>query len=257
MSSRGDLQGVSPVSGVMTDPEQYWNRAGQVGYEEAMYSSSKVAVHVKTGMRRIILEAAQSVGLGQDSSVLELGCGDGDLAIQFLSKHFKTVDAVDLAPAGIERANQHRPPNATFICSDITTMPFDEGQKWDAVFMIGILHHVKAATPTIIERLTKVTNKLIVLEPNGNHLGRKFLETLPSYKRAGEDSFRVNEFVNIFSKNAFQVKYFKRFNLFPNFTPDGFYPFIRRFEPWIENSKVLNFLCTCQVFAFEKDSTLA
>ena len=236
-----------------TAPEQYWNRAGEVGYAEAMYTSGKVATHVKTGMRTTILEAAQSVGLNQNSTILELGCGDGDLANEFLSKHFKSIEAHDLAPAGIESANKNRRPNTQFFCSDITKLTFEPGKRYDSVFLIGILHHVKKETPDIIERLIKITDKIVVLEPNGNHIGRKFLETLPSYKNAGEDSFRKKEFEKIFTDRGFSQTYFKRFNLFPNFTPDGLFPMVKRLEPMIENTKALNFLCTCQVFAFEKN----
>lgn len=244
----------SKNTSTMSDPEQYWNRAGEVGYTEAMYSSGLVGNHVKTSMRTHILHAARVLELNENSNILELGCGDGDLANNFLSKHFKTIEAHDLAPAGIERAIQFRQFNTNFFCSDITQLQFDPSKRFDAVFFIGILHHVKSATPSIIEKVSKITDKIVVMEPNGNHLIRKFLETLPSYRRAGEDSFRKTELERIFTNCGYTELYFKRFNLFPNFTPEGIFPLVKGIEPSIENSKSLDFLCTNQIFSFSKAS---
>ncbi len=236
----------------MSAPEQYWNKAGELGYADAMYSSSLVGKHVIVRTRSHLLNAAHKLSLDKNSNILELGCGDGEMANNFLSEHFKSVEAHDLAPAGIERANKYRKPNAKFFCTDITQLSFTPGTHYDAVFLIGILHHVKAQTPSIIQKIAQVTNKVIVMEPNGNHLARKFLELLPSYRRAGEDSFRKKQIEKIFSESGFQEAYFQRYNIFPNFTANSLYPFLKRLELVIEGSKYLDFLCNSQILAFEK-----
>jgi hypothetical protein len=116
--------------------------------------------------------------------------------------------------------------------------------------LVGILHHVKSATPAIVGRLSKVAPKVVVMEPNGNHPGRKAAEFLPSYRAAGEQSFRTKELLRIFEANGYQQVFYRRFSIFPNVTPTWFYKLGLPFEPAIERSW-LNRLCINQVFGFE------
>lgn len=235
-----------------TAPEKYWNQAGEVGYTQAMYSNSLVADHVKNSIWTNVLNAAAVLGLDGKSEILELGCGDGDLANNCLSFKFASVEGHDLAPAGIERANLNRKPNTHFICSDITRISFPPNKKFDAVFFIGVLHHVKASTPSLVQSISHLTDKIVVMEPNGNHIVRKALERLPSYKAAGEDSFRKDELSGIFQSCGYREVYYRRFNFFPNFTPKSIFAMGKHLEPWIENSSLLGRMCTNQVFSFRK-----
>jgi cyclopropane fatty-acyl-phospholipid synthase-like methyltransferase len=236
----------------LNQPEQYWNQAGELGYVRAMYTSDKVGQHVKGQIWSQVVEAASRLGLNEKSKVLELGCGDGELANHVLAKHFNTVDAYDLSPAGIDRANLHKSPNARFYCEDITQLKFPDQTKYDAVFFVGILHHVKKQTPQILDQISRVTDKVIVMEPNGNHLVRKFLEQTPTYRKAGEDSFRLELIRGLFTDRHFQQVYYRRFNFCPNFTPASIFPILKKAEEFIDRNAALDFLCTNQIFAFEK-----
>lgn len=237
----------------ITASELYWNKVGEAGYNSSVYKSKRVAARVSTHMGTLMLEASRSLGLGNQSKVLELGCGDGSFANDILAANFKSVDAYDMAPAAIERANKFKKENIRFHCADITQLEFENAQRWDAVFLVAILHHVKDATPTIISRLAKVAKYVIVMEPNGNNVVRKLLELLPSYQRAGEDSFRRKNLKKIFSDYGYEENFFRMFNLFPNLTPDSLYPLVTKIEPWVENSKFFNGLCTAQVFGFKNN----
>ena len=110
------------------------------------------------------------------------------------------------------------------------------------------LHHIKASTPQGLRSLARVTDKIVVLEPNGNHLLRKLLELTPNYRSAGEDSFRTREMVDIFSASGWRTMVRKRLNLFPNFTPGPVYRLLAPLEPYIEESPLLNALCTVNMF---------
>jgi hypothetical protein len=136
----------------------------------------------------------------------------------------------------------------TFFSTDLVTLDYDALPQYDGVFLIGILHHIKAATPAVLRSLTRVTDKIVVLEPNGNNLVRKLLEFTPSYRSAGEDSFRTRELTDIFSQAGWRTMVAKRLNLFPNFTPSLAYRLLAPVEPYIERSSFLNALCTVNMF---------
>jgi hypothetical protein len=117
---------------------------------------------------------------------------------------------------------------------------------------MGILHHVKAATPAILKGLATRTSRIVVLEPNGDPVLRKLLELTPAYRAAGEDSFRTGELVDLLAAAGFRAQVHRRMNLCPNFTPRFLYRLLAPLEPRIEASAVLNALCTVNMFGFTK-----
>jgi hypothetical protein len=122
--------------------------------------------------------------------------------------------------------------------------------KYDGAFLMGFLHHVKAATPDLIRRLRATAGRVIVLEPNGNNIIRKLLEFTPTYRSAGEDSFRTNELMDIFANAGFRKVAWRRMNLFPNFTPGPIYRLLSALEPRIEASSFWRALCTVNMCSF-------
>jgi len=231
------------------EPEAYWNRAGELSYAEAMYASADVERHVRLRLWNIAIDIAAAVGIPHGGHVLDFGCGDGAFANEILATHYSAVDGYDLAPSAIERANAAAPgSHVKFFSSDLVTLDYGSLPRYDGAFLIGILHHIKAATPEALRSLARITDKIVVLEPNGNHLLRKLLELTPTYRNAGEDSFRTSEMVDIFSATGWHTMVRKRLNLFPNFTPGSVYRILAPIEPFIEQSPLLNALCTVNMF---------
>jgi SAM-dependent methyltransferase len=231
------------------EPEAYWNRAGEVSYGQAMYSSADVERHVRLRLWNIAIEIADEIGIPNNGRVLDFGCGDGAFANEALAPRYHAIDGYDLAPAAIVRANADAPgPHLKFFSADLLTLNYGALPRYDGAFLIGILHHIKAATPKVLQSLTQVTDKMIALEPNGNNIVRKLLEFTPSYRAAGEDSFRTQELIDIFSVAGWRTVVRKRLNLFPNFTPSVIYRMLAPIEPHIEGSSFLNALCTVNMF---------
>jgi SAM-dependent methyltransferase len=231
------------------EPEAYWNRAGEVSYAQAMYSSADVERHVRLRLWNVATDIAAQIGIPNDGRVLDFGCGDGAFANEMLASRYCAIDGYDLAPPAIERANATAPgPHLKFFSADLVALDYSALPRYDGAFLIGILHHIKAATPDILRSLAQVTDKLVVLEPNGNNVVRKLLELTPSYRSAGEDSFRTQEMIGIFSDAGWRTVIKKRLNLFPNFTPSLVYRLLAPLEPYIERSSFLNALCTVNMF---------
>jgi len=230
------------------NPETYWENAGKIGYDKAMYVSADVGTHITRRLWYKSIEMSRSIGMKASHRILDLGCGDGALANQVLAKCFKQVDGIDLSTAAIQRAQQNASANTHFEAHDITQFDYATLPKYDGIFMWGILHHVKLATPTILNKLRNVAPRLIILEPNGNHLLRKMLEFTPSYRRAGEDSFRTSELKKIFNDAGFTIQARERLNIFPNFTPKLLFHLLKRFEPVLEKTPILQGLCTVNLW---------
>jgi 2-polyprenyl-3-methyl-5-hydroxy-6-metoxy-1,4-benzoquinol methylase len=236
----------------MSEPERYWNTAGEVSYAKKMYASKDVEQHVRQGLWNVALEIADTLGVAPKGRVLDLGCGDGAFANHSLRRYGR-VDGYDLAPASIERARKEAPgDHYHYQTADLVKLDYNLLPKYDGVFMIGILHHVKQATPDIIRKIAQVTDRVIVLEPNGDNLLRKALELTPAYKAAGEDSFKTKEVAAIFEEAGFKTRVSRRMNLFPNFTPGFVYRALAPLEKKVETSAVLRALCTVNMFGFSK-----
>jgi SAM-dependent methyltransferase len=226
-------------------PEEYWNRAGELSYGEAMYGSADVERHVRQRLWDVAVNVADEIGIPPDGRILDYGCGDGAFANAVLASKYPEVHGYDLAPAAIERARSTaQGPHMTFVAADLVTLDYDKMPRFDGAFLIGILHHIKAQTPKVLRSLAGLTDKMVVLEPNGDHMVRKLLEFTPSYRAAGEDSFGTREMLDTFAANGWETVAYRRLNLFPNFTPGPIYRLLAPLEPLVEKSSFWNKLCT-------------
>jgi 2-polyprenyl-3-methyl-5-hydroxy-6-metoxy-1,4-benzoquinol methylase len=234
-----------------SNPDGYWDRAGEQGYGQVMYRSSDVESHVRGRLWQVAIDLAGKLDVPTDGHVLDFGCGDGAFANQVLAGHFRAVDGLDKSEAAIRRAQAESQHSATYRAVDLVAFDYDSLPRYDAAFLLGILHHVKAATPDIVRSLARRTGKMIVLEPNGNHLLRKALEYTPSYRDAGEDSFRSKDLMAIFAAAGWRTEIWRRLNLFPNFTPGFIYRRLAPIEPRIEQSRFWNALCTVDMYGLK------
>jgi SAM-dependent methyltransferase len=236
---------------VSLDPGSYWERAGAIGYGEAMFGSQAVEQHVNRRLWDIAVAIGRQLGLDRSARVLDLGCGDGAFANAVLAHHFAAVDGFDMAEAAIHRAQANAPgPHVRFAARDLTQLEFADAPQYEGAFLIGFLHHVKSATPAILGALHRITGRVVVLEPNGGHLLRKLLELTPAYRAAGEDSFRRRQLEAIFAEAGYRRVIWRRLNLFPNFTPQPLFRLLRRIEPAIEATPGLRALCTVDMYGF-------
>ncbi|HYM73834.1 MAG TPA: class I SAM-dependent methyltransferase [Stellaceae bacterium] len=232
-------------------PETYWNEAGALGYGAAMFASRAVEQHVNRRLWDVAIAIGGGLGLDAGARVLDLGCGDGAFANQVLAAHFAAVDGLDLSPAGIGRAEANAPrPQIRFRRCDIARLDFAELPRYDGAFLIGILHHIKSATPVVLRGLRGVTDRVVVLEPNGNHVLRRLLERTPAYRAAGEASFGRHALTALFAAAGYRCVTWRRLNLFPNFTPLPLFRLLRPLEPVIEATPILRALCTVDMYGF-------
>jgi 2-polyprenyl-3-methyl-5-hydroxy-6-metoxy-1,4-benzoquinol methylase len=234
------------------DPDIYWENAGTVGYGEAMFSSRTVEHHVNRRLWGMAISIGALLGLDRKSRVLDLGCGDGAFANSSLSREFASVEGIDLSEAAIRRATANAPgPHMRFHAEDITQLRFSGSERFDGAFLIGILHHVKPAAPAVLRALRGITDRVVVLEPNGDHVLRKLLEFTPAYRAAGEASFGARQLTRLFEDAGYRRVIHRRVNLFPNFTPHLLFRLLKPIEPAIEAMPGLRALCTVDLYGLE------
>ena len=213
-----------------------------------MYRSADVEAHVRGRLWSVAIDFADELGVPHNGRVLDLGCGDGAFANNVLATKYGAIDGLDLSEEAIKRAELLAKENTNYNAVDLTSFDYASLPRYDAAFLIGILHHVKSATSSIVSALAERTDAMIVLEPNGCHLVRKLLELTRTYREAGEDSFRRDELIEIFTTGGWIVKKYQRLNLFPNFTPAFVYHWLASLEPKIEASEFWSALCTVDMY---------
>lgn len=242
----------------MSQPEDYWEKAGELGYGEVMFKNREVERHVTGRLHQAAVDIGKQLGLNESSYVLDLGCGDGTFANHWLAGHFGRIDGFDRSEAAVRRArSEAAKPTVYFEAHDITSMDFSQLPHYDGVFLIGILHHVKVHAPSVVHALRKITSRVVVHEPNGDNIARKLLELTPSYRASGDDSFRRHEIQRLFEEARFRTVVCHRLNLFPNFTPELVFKTFLPLEPFIESTPGLRALCTVNMFGFVADHPLA
>ncbi len=112
--------------------------------------------------------------LPDGAKVLDLGCGAGVPATQFLSQRFDVI-GVDISAQQLELARTYA-PNATFIKSDMTSLSFPEATFDLIVAFYSIIHVPREEQPALVRNIYSW------LAP-----GRKFLATWPLTEWEGEE----------------------------------------------------------------------
>lgn len=237
------------------DSRPYWERAGSIGYHQAMFSSDVVGTHITRRMWQIALEFGWNLGLRPQSRVLDLGCGDGAFVNEVLAQNFTAVDGLDFSETAIGVARVNSPGSqVNFRARDITKLEPGELRGYDGAFLMGILHHVKPRAGSIIRAMSEDLPRAIVMEPNGNNMMRRFLELTPAYRAAGEASFTTTRVKRMFEDVGYRCISWRRLNLFPNFTPKQIFRLLGGLEPMIEQTPVLRALCTVNMYGFKLDA---
>lgn len=101
-----------------------------------------------------------------NKSVLEIGCGTGDMAVRIADAGAKYVDAIDVSREAIKAAvNKNTRYNLKYRICDLYSLP---PNQYDVVVMIGVLEHVENPAEfldTILTRFTTLRSTIATSSP--------------------------------------------------------------------------------------------
>ncbi len=163
------------------------------------------------------------LGIGERRVCLDIGCGSGAGALlinQYLN--CEKVVGIDIDPSMVTAAQKYisHPPkwaqnirtdNIEFLCEDATKLTFPD-HYFDAVFLFGVLHHIKEWKEVISEvyRVLKVGGIFSfeeVLLPNFlSHFGKL---VLIGYRLFGAVPISEEELKGTLEESGFSLRSFK------------------------------------------------
>ena len=137
------------------------------GYNQ-MFSPSE-AMDIRTE-RRCDYMLNQMTNVTEQTRILEIGSGTGELAALLAKKTSAQVTGSDICVPFIEEAKQkHVAPNLNFIVLDFNKPEVLENEKFDYIVGNGILHHLYYNLEEALVNIKKLltpNGKIIFLEPN-------------------------------------------------------------------------------------------
>ena len=139
------------------------------GYNQGFAPSAALTVRTERRVRAILAEMDPQTPC---RSVLELGCGTGELSYRLATLTAAHVLGVDCCASFIHTAQeQYRLPNLTFAALDVREDDLGRraGGPVDYIVGNGILHHLHSQLPELLPRLRKMLaprGRLIFWEPN-------------------------------------------------------------------------------------------
>ena len=129
----------------------------------------KMTPSMEIRMKRRADFMINNMDVNPNQSVLEIGCGRGEISFWVADKTKKQVIGSDLCEPFIQQAlNQYKLPNLDYQILNFNSVPANS-MKFDYIIGNGILHHLYYNLDTAIENLKNLLNqngKIIFIEPN-------------------------------------------------------------------------------------------
>ena len=136
------------------------------GYNQMFAPSKAMQIRSERRCDMIISEMI----ITEETTILEIGCGTGEIASFIAQKTKAQVIGTDICVPFIEEAKEkHKLPNLSFDVLNFNSPETLQGKKFDYIIGNGILHHLYYHLDEALKNilfLLKDGGKLIFLEPN-------------------------------------------------------------------------------------------
>ncbi len=134
--------------------------------------------------------------INKDTSVLEIGCGEGGNLAPFLEIGCHRIVGIDMSKVKIENArnffkNNYKTDNISFVCNDIYNISVEDIGKFDVIIMRDVLEHIHGQEKfmNFVKKFMKPDSKFFLgfppwHNPFGGHqqvCKSKFLSKLPYF----------------------------------------------------------------------------
>ncbi|MDI9355821.1 MAG: class I SAM-dependent methyltransferase [Chitinophagaceae bacterium] len=188
----------------------------------------------------------------QTKNIIDIGCGDGtytnDLKNVLPAIHFSAFDpasnAIDLAKTKFH--------NIEFFTADLLDSKTLPQKKYDVGIIRGVLHHLPSGFEGIVNA-SKISDTLIIMEPNGNNPILKYIEKHSQYHIEHEEqSFSSTTLTKWFTDANFEVIKLSYIGFVPFFFPTFLAKIIYFFQPLLEKIYLLKKYFGAQIIMYCK-----
>ncbi len=193
--------------------------------------------------------------------ILDLGCGDGEFTMKIYNQiKPDLVLGIDNSKKGIEiatkKSKNEDKKRIKFEVANVYNLAKYKHYGFDLVVIRGVIHHLYKPRQ-VIKELNKISDYVLILEPNGYNLILKIIENTSEYhKRHEEKSYFPFQINSWFSKNGYAVVEQKIFGLVPYFCGESLANFLKLIEPLFEKYSILRDLCTGSNVALYKNTRI-
>lgn len=167
---------------------------------------SKIYDSVREGDMFTINRIIQEGRITPTSKVLEIGCGTGNYTELIFKVTNAKIYGLDRSTGMLEKARAKN-PSINYLEGDATYLNSFAGQKFDVVYMIDVIHHIKDIDTMFknIFRILKDDGSLFIFTDTHEHIRNRlttkyFPETLEAELERYQSS---EEIISSLSQNAF------------------------------------------------------
>jgi 2-polyprenyl-3-methyl-5-hydroxy-6-metoxy-1,4-benzoquinol methylase len=218
-----------------------------------LYLKNQALIEIRKMILRDLLEGKSP------KNILDLGCGNGSISMQFLSSSTQVV-MVDLSEKMLSIAKMRVPPqwaaNVQFVQTDLASLQLTP--RFDLVLCIGVLAHV-SSVERCIEQLTSslVPGGYCVLQiTRDDYTVAKFLHFYRSLlNRSGYqlNIMNLSSVISLCQKNG--LKYLRSISHAPLLPGMGLLPNFILFEyQKYSMLPIFNWICSEAMVLFQKSS---
>ena len=153
------------------------------GYSQGFKPGKALQVRTERRCNLIVNE----MNIRRDTTILEIGCGRGEMAYTIAQKTNAALLGVDLCVPFIEEAKRKYPlDNLNFEVMDFNNPEILNGGKFDYIIGNGILHHLYYNLNEALKNirlLLKENGKIIFMEPNLKNPYCYLIFTYPYFRK--------------------------------------------------------------------------
>lgn len=139
--------------------------------------------------------------------LLDVGCGPGTLFSALSDLDVEYV-GVDYFQRYVDEAKQKFGSKGTFICEDLSKESLDLNEKFDVIFLGGVLHHLDDATiGKILSKFPKLLNPngfVLTIDPCF-HKDQSLMSRFLVGKDRGEFVRDYDDYIKFFDSNLFKI----------------------------------------------------
>jgi len=183
-------------------------------------------------------------------TIVDVGCGDGTYTQELAKrKPDAKLSGFDPAKEAIAIAKKQY-PQLFFYEGNILDNTTLSTNKFDLAMIRGVLHHL--SDPKLGIKNTKLfTDKIIIIEPNGNNPLLKIIEKTSSYHlKHEEQSFSSKKLKKWCEENNFEVKHLDYIGFIPFFFPTLLTKIIYFFQPFLEKIYLIKKFFGAQIIIY-------